>query len=175
MSRRKQFIRKYEQLILTGRADMFGLIRLINYLNRKQWNTLCRPGSTLILNSAFYLFSDIQTQFTETTCIWNGQWSVLDLTGGGGFYPPSGASHPQVCIDPRKIVKISKKNTLLTPPPSGFPTNRVLTMIKSLSKFFWFKHKQSARVMAGLDRSGSFVNPKFSIGLYNIYIAICNL
>ena len=50
---------------------------------------------------------------------------MLDLSGGGGWFNTFLVPlNPQVCIDPRKIVKISQK--CIADPPSGFPTNRVL-------------------------------------------------
>ena len=52
--------------------------------------------------------------------------AVLDLSGGWGFNPPSGASQPpfKFSVTPTCLFK----NTLLTPlwPPSSFTTNRVL-------------------------------------------------
>ena len=54
--------------------------------------------------------------------------TVLNLSGGWGFNPPPPVPlNPQVCIDPRKIVNISQKY-IADPPPSGFPTNRLLIL-----------------------------------------------
>ena len=50
--------------------------------------------------------------------------SVLDLSGGWEFNPLWCLSTPKFVFTPQKKVKISQKNTLLT--PSNFPTNRVL-------------------------------------------------
>ena len=57
-------------------------------------------------------------------------YTVIDLSGGWGVQPPSGASKtPKFSFTPpEKIVKNSQKY-IPDPPPSGFTTNRAQRFI----------------------------------------------